>query len=50
MIITVNVDVTFGALPERTQVTGNILPEQGAPGIISFRTPSTYTDIVLNLQ
>jgi archaeal flagellin FlaB len=50
IVVTVNVTATFGTLPERTQVTGSILPEEGAPGIISFRTPSTYTDIVLNLQ
>lgn len=50
VVITVNVTATFGTLSERTQVVGNILPEEGAPGIISFRTPSTYTDIVLNLQ
>lgn len=50
IVVTVNVTATFGTLTERTEVTGSIYPEEGAPGIISFRTPSTYTDIVLNLQ
>jgi flagellin FlaB len=50
IVISVNVTATFGTLLERTDVQGNIMPEEGAPGIISFRTPSTYTDVVINLQ
>lgn len=35
---------------ERTDVYGWIYPEHGSPGVISFRTPASYSDIVLDLQ
>jgi len=35
---------------ERTDVTGWIYPEHGSPGVISFRTPSSYSDTVYDLQ
>jgi len=37
-------------IPERTDVVGYIYPERGSPGIISFRTPSSYSDTVYDLQ
>ena len=50
MVISVNATATFGGLSERTDVTGRIVPEEGASGIISFRTPASYTDTVYDLQ
>jgi flagellin FlaB len=50
IVISVNATATFGGLTERTEVTGRIVPEEGAAGIIAFRTPSSYTDIVFDLQ
>jgi len=35
---------------ERKDVTGYIYPEHGSPGVISFRTPSSYSDYVYKLQ
>ncbi|RLF54651.1 MAG: flagellin, partial [Thermoplasmata archaeon] len=34
--LTVNVTAAFNGLPTRTYVWGTVMPEQGAPGIISF--------------
>ncbi len=34
----------------RTDVYGYIYPEHGSPGVISFRTPSSYSDTVYDLQ
>ena len=35
---------------ERTDVYGFIYPEHGSPGVISFRSPSSYSDTVYDLQ
>jgi len=35
---------------ERSDVFGWIYPEHGSPGVISFRTPSSYSDTVYDLQ
>jgi len=48
--ISVNATATFGGISERTEVTGRIAPEEGAAGIIAFRTPASYTDSVYDLQ
>jgi len=42
----------FGAngIDTRTHVFGYIFPEHGSPGVISFRTPAAYNDIVYDLQ
>ena len=40
----------FGAeVQERVDVFGYIYPEHGSPGVISFRTPSSYSDTVFDL-
>ena len=48
--LTVNATAAFGGLSPRTYVWGTIMPEQGAPGIISFTTPATYVYDVYQLQ
>jgi len=48
--LTVNVSTAFGGLPVRTYVWGQVMPEEGAPGIISFTTPASYVYDVYQLQ
>jgi len=50
VMLTVNVTATFSGLAERIDIWGNVIPEYGSWGIISFRTPATYTDEVYDLQ
>jgi len=44
-----NIASSSGIL-ERTDVWGNVVPEEGSPGVIAFRTPSSYSDKVMDLQ
>ena len=46
----VNTTAAFGDLTERTDIWGYVVPEVGSPGVISFRTPASYTDDVMDLQ
>jgi archaeal flagellin FlaB len=50
IVLSVNATATFGGLSERTQVSGRIVPEEGAAGIISFRTPASFTSTIMKLQ
>ena len=50
VIITVNASAAFGGIEERTDVTGEVRPEFGAPGVIEFTTPPAYTDTIVTLQ
>lgn len=40
----------FGGIWPRTNVFGQIISEEGAPGIIGFRTPESYTVTIMELQ
>ena len=46
----VNTTACFNNLEERVDIWGLVAPELGAPGIISFRTPASYIDDVMDLQ
>ena len=37
-------------IPERKDVFGRVLPEVGSPGIITFTTPASYNDVIIDLQ
>ena len=51
VILTVNSTALFNKpIPVRTHITGKVVPEFGAPGVIDFTTPSTYTTEIVNLQ
>jgi archaeal flagellin FlaB len=39
----------FGGLSPRTSVFGRVIPEEGSPAIIDFRTPESFTDDVMDL-
>jgi flagellin FlaB len=46
----INTTGSFGDLGERMDIWGMVAPEEGSPGIISFTTPASYTDNVIDLQ
>jgi len=50
VMLYVNTDACFTKIQERTDVFGYIYPEHGSPGVISFRTPSSYSDTIYDLQ
>ncbi|NJE53920.1 flagellin [Thermococcus sp. 21S9] len=50
VIIAIDANQTLGGIAPRTTITGEVIPEQGAPGVIQFTTPSTYTTDVIELQ
>jgi len=51
VILAVNTSAIFGGgLLPRVDVFGQVIPEEGAPGIIGFKTPSSYTEAVMELQ
>jgi archaeal flagellin FlaB len=49
IMLTINLSACFLGIPERTDVWGMVIPEDGAPGIYSFRTPPAYTDSIYDL-
>ncbi len=50
VMLFVDAEACFSKIQERTDVFGYIYPEHGSPGVISFRTPSSYSDTVYDLQ
>ncbi len=48
--IGINTTGCFNNIGERTEVWGMVAPEEGSPGTISFTTPASYTDNVIDLQ
>lgn len=48
--IGINTTGCFSDLAVRMDIWGMVAPEEGSPGIISFTTPASYTDNVMNLQ
>jgi len=52
VILYVNTIACFGdtGILERTDVFGWVYPEYGSPGVLSFRTPASYNDVIFDLQ
>jgi len=48
--ICINATGCFNGISERSDIWGLVVGEEGSPGIISFRTPASYTDNVIDLQ
>ena len=51
VMLTIDTSAVFNpGIDERTDIWGNVIPEIGSWGIISFRTPASYTDTVYDLM
>ena len=50
VVLAVDCNTVFGGLSPRTDVSGLVISEEGAPGIVGFTTPSSYTDSIMELQ
>lgn len=50
VVLLVNTSQCFSGLSTKTEVFGNVIPEQGISGIISFTTPRVYIDTIIELQ
>ena len=55
IILTIDTSVCFNisgslGIVERTNVWGSVVPEQGSPGVIAFTAPSTFNNVVMDLQ
>ena len=54
VLITLDVGAAFGTaysgIATRKNIFGQIIPEEGSPGVISFTTPAAYNDVVVELQ
>jgi len=50
VLLTISTAENFRGLTERTDIWGMVIPESGAPGVFSFRTPSSYSaEVVFDL-
>jgi flagellin FlaB len=49
VMLTINISACFFGLPVRTNVWGQIIPEEGSPGYFAFTTPASYTETVYDL-
>jgi len=50
VILTVNITKAFGGFGTNVDVYGQVIPEEGSPGIISFTTPAAYSESIIELQ
>ena len=50
VVLCVDIFTALGLFSPRTDTFGQVITEDGAPGIISFTTPATYIDYVIELQ
>ena len=48
--VVLTVGNAFSGISPRTDMFGMVISEEGAPGIIGFRTPESYTETILELQ
>jgi len=48
--VVLSIGDAFAGISPRTDVFGQVISEEGSPGIVGFRTPESYTEDVLELQ
>ncbi len=48
--VAINTTACFHGIAYNTNIAGNLIPENGAWGIVQFRTPSSYTSALIILQ
>ena len=49
VMLTVNLTALFNGVPERTQIWGKIVTEEGVSGVFDFKTPVGFKDVVIDL-
>lgn len=49
-VLVINTSECFSGIGKNVEVFGNIYPEYGMSGVISFITPSSYVDTIIELQ
>jgi archaellin len=50
IVLLVNTSKCFSGISTRTEIFGDVIPEYGISGIISFITPSAYINTIIDLQ
>jgi len=50
IVLAIDTNSIFGGILPRTDVFGMVIPESGAPGVIGFVMPSSFTDDIMELQ
>jgi len=50
VVLLVNTTKCFSGISPRTEISGNVIPEYGVSGIISFTTPPILIDKIVELQ
>ena len=50
IVLLINTTSCFTGIDNRVKVSGNVVPEQGINGVISFTTPSAFIDTIVELQ
>jgi len=48
--VVLTVGNAFSGIAPRTDMFGMVISEEGAPGIIGFKTPESYTEAIMELQ
>lgn len=48
--VMINTTACFSGVDNNVEVQGYVIPEQGMRGVISFDTPSSFTDTIIELQ
>ena len=49
-VLTNSSEVFGSQIAERQEIFGRVIPEVGAPGVISFTSPKAYVDVIYTLQ